>query len=118
MVGLSDLLKLARDAGLTWHQDGNRLVVRGPRAAAELAKQLIGRKAEVFASIARQPESPPACYCCRGRRWWRSVYGPHLICGICHPPAFANVVAEWIEPFSRRTAGQRLESLRDRGSSE
>jgi len=51
MVGLIDLLNLARDAGLTWYQDGNRLIVRGPRTADELAKQMIARKAEVFATL-------------------------------------------------------------------
>ena len=29
-------------------------------------------------------------------RAWRSVYGPHLICGTCHPPASESVVAEWL----------------------
>ena len=37
------------------------------------------------------------CHCCRGRRWWRSVFGRHLICGLCHPPAFPSLVAEWVE---------------------
>ena len=44
----------------------------------------------------QRAEPLTTCHCCGQHRWWRSIYGPHLICGVCHPPAFANVVAEWI----------------------
>lgn len=98
MVGLIDLLNSARDAGLTLKRDGNRLVVRGPRAAGELAKSLVSRKIEVFNCLTKQPRDVAACYCCQQRRWWRSIYGSHLICGFCHAPVSANVVAEWIRP--------------------
>jgi hypothetical protein len=115
MVGLIELLNSARDAGLIWQQDGDRLLVRGPRFAVDIAEQLIARKAEVFASITPPspefvsevtynpipdwtidaalavvpitPQSPTlsACDSCQGRRWWRSIFGQHLICGNCHP---------------------------------
>lgn len=50
----------------------------------------------------QKAEPLTTCHCCGQHRWWRSIYGPHLICGVCHRPAFANVVAEWItnEPSS------------------
>ena len=31
------------------------------------------------------------CFCCHGQHWWRSIFGPHLICWTCHRPAFLNV---------------------------
>jgi hypothetical protein len=34
------------------------------------------------------------CYCCANSRRWRSRYGV-LICGTCHPPADAALVAGW-----------------------
>jgi hypothetical protein len=30
-------------------------------------------------------------------RAWRSIYGAHLICATCHPPAVESVIAEWID---------------------
>lgn len=30
-------------------------------------------------------------------RAWRSIYGQHVICAVCHPPAVAEIVAEWLE---------------------
>ncbi|MEX0701297.1 MAG: hypothetical protein WD069_04310 [Planctomycetales bacterium] len=40
---------------------------------------------------------------------WRSIFGPHLICGTCHPPARPEIVAEWFEAAGaeqdRRKAG-------------
>lgn len=126
MVGLIELLNAARDAGLTWGRDDERLLVRGPRAAGELAKQLVARKMEVFATLNSPPpnasfevaydplpdwaiesalaafpiDSPPptmpSCFCCGECRWWRSTFGPHLICEVCHPPSFSSVIAERI----------------------
>ena len=34
------------------------------------------------------------CRCHQEQKWWRSVYGDHLICTICHPPAYPGVVAD------------------------
>ena len=28
---------------------------------------------------------------------WKSIYGDHLICGTCYPPASEKIVAEWIQ---------------------
>jgi hypothetical protein len=38
----------------------------------------------------------PRCCCHKKQRWWRSIYGDHLICGICHPPATSGVLREWM----------------------
>ena len=51
MVGLT-LLKAAHAAGLAVRADGSRLVVRGPRRAEPLAKQLLENKAEVLDVLA------------------------------------------------------------------
>lgn len=56
--------------------------------------------AQAFNKFPVTSSAPPVstCYWCQGRRWWRSIYGPHLICGFCHRPWFTEIVAEWIEP--------------------
>ena len=51
MDGLA-LLAEARVAGLTVHAAGDRLVVRGPRAAAAQAEALLARKQCVLAALA------------------------------------------------------------------
>ena len=38
----------------------------------------------------------PHCRCHREQRWWRSIYGDHLICQICHPPATPGAVASQV----------------------
>jgi hypothetical protein len=37
------------------------------------------------------------CYCCGGNRFWLSE-ADNIICGDCHPPAFPEIVREWIKP--------------------
>lgn len=49
------LLAAARAAGLTLVVAGDRLIVRGPRAAAPLARELLARKAEIL--VARETPS-------------------------------------------------------------
>lgn len=60
MDGLT-LLTEARSAGLTVTAEGERLVVRGPRLAGELAQRLLSHKADVLDALARDPaaEQPP-----------------------------------------------------------
>jgi len=53
MVGLT-LLDEARAAGLTVLADGDRLVVRGPRAAEAVARRLLEHKTAVLAALAPQ----------------------------------------------------------------
>lgn len=36
-----------------------------------------------------------ACFACRGRRFWLSIYGVR-VCARCHPPGRPDLVAEWI----------------------
>jgi hypothetical protein len=38
------------------------------------------------------------------RRGWRSIYGSHLICGKCHPPASEAVVDVWIDAADSATS--------------
>ena len=45
------LLAQARAAGLSVAVDGDRLVVRGPKVAADLARQLVARKAELLSLV-------------------------------------------------------------------
>lgn len=67
MDGLS-LLTDAATAGLTVRVDGDRLVIRGPRAADAVARCLLEHKPEVVAALGRfgltstellKPDSPP-----------------------------------------------------------
>ncbi|REJ90643.1 MAG: hypothetical protein DWQ34_16930 [Planctomycetota bacterium] len=40
--------------------------------------------------------STPWCPVYRHPRAWRSIYGDHLICATCHPPATPEIVAEYL----------------------
>ena len=57
MVGVTALLAEAQHAGLTLHNDGERLVIRGPRKAEDVAKALLAHKATIpagwIAGVAR-----------------------------------------------------------------
>ncbi len=48
------LLQEAEAAGLTVRVDGDRLVVRGPKSAADIAERLLDRKAEVIEALAAE----------------------------------------------------------------
>lgn len=43
------------------------------------------------------PAPPPWCCYPEHRRGWRSIYGPHVVCATCHPPAANSLVAEWLD---------------------
>jgi hypothetical protein len=58
--GLTALLVLARNADLKVAVVGDRLVVRGPKRAAALAKELIGRKPEVLEHLRARVEDDAA----------------------------------------------------------
>lgn len=45
-------------------------------------------------ALSLQPDG--TCYCCKGSRWWLSVYGV-LVCATCHPPAVPELVSRWID---------------------
>src|SRR5687768_9938149 len=97
MDGLT-LLWDARAAGLTVRGDGDRLIIRGPRRAASMAKQLLARKPDVLAALATEAADPtPARLCpdCQGRgtetaipRHWRRcrpcVLASLPRCRLCH----------------------------------
>jgi hypothetical protein len=69
MGSVTDLLEEARDAGLEVRVDGDRLVVRGPRSAAALARQLLDRKPEVVAALVGPTESEAD----EPNDWWEEV---------------------------------------------
>lgn len=58
------ILREARSAGLIVNTDGRRLIIRGPRRLADLAKRLLDRKEDVLALLAQgwapNPEGPSA----------------------------------------------------------
>ena len=41
-------------------------------------------------------KSRPFCVQHQNQRWWKSIYGEHLICGICHSPVIPEVLREWV----------------------
>ncbi len=49
-----NLLQEAEAAGLSVRVDGDRLVVRGPKSAADIAERLLDRKAEVIEALAAE----------------------------------------------------------------
>src|SRR5215472_3239959 len=72
MDGLT-LLRRARDAGLAVATEGDKLVIRGPKCAEEIARLLIEHKPEVMAALvpiefASDAEHDPA------PAWWRRQY--------------------------------------------
>ena len=90
MVGI-DLLQEAEAAGLTVSADGDRLVVRGPKSGAPIARRLIEAKGPVLAALAARHSRAPVprdvehrrldCAC---PRWWRHVWG-QFYCAECFP---------------------------------
>jgi hypothetical protein len=71
MVGMT-LLDLARDSGLSLRLAGDRLVIRGPRRAEAVARELLARKAEVVALL-KPPEPDPYAHLKGPRRTpWRT----------------------------------------------
>ncbi len=56
MGGVMPLLLQAAAAGLRIRVDGDRLVVRGPHAAEDIARQLLAHKAQVIAALAEPDE--------------------------------------------------------------
>ena len=64
------LLRDACGAGLSVRAEGDKLVIRGPRSAESLAKQLLEHKAEILTHLRQWTESPSppdyaatACVC-------------------------------------------------------
>jgi|RhiMetdeSRZDD1v2_1073273.scaffolds.fasta_scaffold93123_2 hypothetical protein len=69
------------------------------RASPLAEAQAIGQSAmsNLLPTGAEDQETPAVawrCPCCMGTRRWRSLYSV-LICGTCHPPADAALVADW-----------------------
>ena len=108
------LLAEVEQAGGSLLLDGDSLKVRAPAPlTADLMGPLKEGRADVVAELRRRAAPPPTtgadrtpCHACRGRRFWRSVQAARssipeererLICGKCHPPAFPELVAEWID---------------------
>ena len=52
------LLDVARKVGLQVTTDGQRLIVRGPKQAEPLARQLLAQKAEVMALLTADQSTP------------------------------------------------------------
>lgn len=93
------LLARATAAGLTVTADGDRLVIRGPKGADAIARDLIAQKPAVLAALAAEPPEAVAV-------WWddRGTAAPvrHL------PPrgCLAPRVCSRIGPCERRDAGR------------
>jgi len=103
------LLREAKAAGLTVTMNGDKLVIRGPKAAEAVALRLLKNKPVVMAALRRggdhadhDPGPTPTCpWRWQGktphRRFWLSVFGV-VVCGHCSPPASPSHVLKWIEP--------------------
>ncbi|MFZ1933325.1 MAG: hypothetical protein WCB27_01330 [Thermoguttaceae bacterium] len=98
MDGLT-LLSEGRAAGLTVTVDGDRLVIRGPKSADEVARRLLANKAVIMALLAAgngntNPAIPevvpfddlplpgPACPKCGSLEEWTDLLGWQR-CGVC-----------------------------------
>ncbi len=71
MVAVS-LLQEAEAAGLSVRVDGDRLVVRGPKSAADIAERLLDRKAEVIEALAAEWDAEMLTLI----RWFLSTHPP------------------------------------------
>ena len=91
-----ELLESARAAGLEVHLDGDRLVIRGPKTAEPIARQLLRTKTVVLEAIQGRPDQGP-CGWCRRRQRWISTHGV-VVCGWCHPLAYPGLVMKWLDP--------------------
>ena len=98
------LVETLHARGVTLIAEGETLRCR-PKSAlsAEDLKALKAMKTEVLAALVKGSPAKPItavkCFACKGHRFWRSTYGV-VICAKCHPPACAELVAEYIEPAS------------------
>jgi hypothetical protein len=79
------LLDRAQAAGLTVHAEGDRLVVRGPRAAESLALQLLASKTDILPLLTAPPANDlnkAPCSICGSHERWRWGNG-RAACRVC-----------------------------------
>jgi len=113
MVGITDLLREAESSGLSLRVHGSRLVVRGPRSAAAVAKRVLDRKPEVMAALTEQATEADSW------DWWDWLYpedyarlaSPHVAPAPCpwcggryrHNPLCDDLRASWevVMPFGK-----------------
>lgn len=117
-----DLLRLAAHEGLDVRMDGPRLVVRGPKRFAGLAREILARKLEIVRALAVEtvptevpfrsedfeddPSGTPdsirplrVCWCCRSTRWWTRRGSNWWVCARCHPPSLlVTEIETWEVP--------------------
>jgi hypothetical protein len=90
------LIRTAHEAGLTITAEGGTLIVRGPKCAAPVVRQLADVKADVLAALARSEQSDIARWYDRfaariahrslnGQRSWREA----------ERLAFGDMILEW-----------------------
>lgn len=100
------LLDEARRTGLDVTVDGHRLVVRGPRRAEHLAKQILARKEEVLVVLQEEERIPEygdgdrpsvdRCPLCREPDFTRPLPRGMWCCARCHPyMGYAPSDLEW-----------------------
>ena len=99
MVGL-DLLAQAQAAGLTVAAAGDRLIIRGPKSAAAVARRLIDAKADVLSALncrrlaVRSPmpqEIEHRHLSCTSTGWWLHVWNVYY-CADCWPCKNAKAI--------------------------
>jgi hypothetical protein len=89
-------LTLAKNAEARLRQRGQDLPAIAPAAAQPRDPAVVpDRHSPTGSREAVTAVMPLTCFMCRGRRFWRSSYGP-VICVRCHPPAAPHLVAAWI----------------------
>ena len=95
-------------AGVTLSLDDGRLVYEGPGdEVAGLLPLLRANKLRLIDWLERteslvftQPDQRPFCNAHEEQLIWQSIYGPHFICEVCHPPATPAIVAVSYPPDS------------------
>ena len=100
MGAMITLLDEAYAAGLSVNIDGDKLVVRGPRRAAPIARKLLDRKSEVMAALAstRLPADPTEAANLRELYEERAAirqHDGHWPRDLAERLAFAECVEDW-----------------------
>lgn len=102
---LDSVLEICSSLGVVLAPNGDRLRIY-PAAAVDESllagirhhkQSLLARLTGADSARRSRGRWTPNAWCQYGHpQGWRSIFGPHLICRVCHPPATESAVAELV----------------------
>ncbi len=91
-----EIIGRLRVLGVQVRAQGAALLVEAaappPAEVLALVEALKRCKLEALAHLSPWPGP---CITCRETCWWLSVHG-QIVCGLCHPPAYPELVRAWV----------------------